>query len=251
MRPLIPRDNSSTVRLLLPEDLVCAEVLRGPGIVAGAATSAFADGGQVTLEARHGGVATPFAPLPRYDRSLLYRGSTSRSCSPRSSAAARSTSAITRSPRRRRRWSAGSSARPRKPGFRKLVIDVRQNGGGDNTTYWPLLDLIESRPPRGKVVVLMGGMTFSAAGNFVAAVDHRTKARLVGEPRGGAPNQWGRPNPDPVSGGRPDRLRRSGLRRDRSSRPARRGAARRRRRGDGRGLPAVRDPVLRRALALR
>jgi C-terminal processing protease CtpA/Prc len=44
---------------------------------------------------------------------------------------------------------------------------------------------------RGKVVVLFGRMTFSAAGNFVAAVDHQTKARLVGEPSGGAPSQWG------------------------------------------------------------
>jgi C-terminal processing protease CtpA/Prc len=34
-------------------------------------------------------------------------------------------------------------------------------------------------------------MTFSAAANFAAAVDHQTRARLVGEPSGGAPNQWG------------------------------------------------------------
>ena len=34
-------------------------------------------------------------------------------------------------------------------------------------------------------------MTFSAAGNFVAEVERTTKARLVGEPTGGAPNQWG------------------------------------------------------------
>jgi len=37
----------------------------------------------------------------------------------------------------------------------------------------------------------MGRTTFSAAGNFVADVDLRTKAKLVGEPSGGAPNQWG------------------------------------------------------------
>ena len=40
------------------------------------------------------------------------------------------------------------------------------------------------------------------AGNFVAAVDHGTRARLVGEPSGGAPNQWGDRNPIelPVAG---------------------------------------------------
>jgi C-terminal processing protease CtpA/Prc len=79
----------------------------------------------------------------------------------------------------------------RTPGFRTLVVDVRSNGGGDNTTYWPLLELIEARPLRGHVVVLLGRMTFSAAANFAAAVDHQTRARLVGEPSGGAPNQWG------------------------------------------------------------
>jgi C-terminal processing protease CtpA/Prc len=34
-------------------------------------------------------------------------------------------------------------------------------------------------------------MTFSAAGNFAASVDHETSALIVGEPTGGAPNQWG------------------------------------------------------------
>jgi len=42
-----------------------------------------------------------------------------------------------------------------------------------------------------KAYVLLGRTTFSAAGNFVADVDLRTSAKLVGEPSGGAPNQWG------------------------------------------------------------
>ena len=110
VRPLIPRDNASTVRLLLPEYLVCAEVLRGLGIVRGAATYAFADGSEVTLEA--GQVRS--APRSRRCRDSRRRcstaGSSSRSCSRRSSAAARSTSATTRSPRRRSPWSTGFSA---------------------------------------------------------------------------------------------------------------------------------------------
>ena len=44
---------------------------------------------------------------------------------------------------------------------------------------------------RRKAFVLLGRVTFSAAGNFVADVDRYTKARLVGEPSGGAPSQWG------------------------------------------------------------
>ena len=50
MTPLIPHDNASTVRLLLPEYLVCAEVFRGLGIVEGPATYGFADGSEHSLD---------------------------------------------------------------------------------------------------------------------------------------------------------------------------------------------------------
>jgi C-terminal processing protease CtpA/Prc len=39
--------------------------------------------------------------------------------------------------------------------------------------------------------VLIGRKTFSAAGNLAAVLDHETRARFVGEPTGGSPNQWG------------------------------------------------------------
>jgi hypothetical protein len=191
VEPLIPRDNASTVRLLLPEYLVCAEVLRGLGVVVGAATYSFADGTETTLEAATGALGTAFTPLPMPPRTLLYRSLGQ---------------PFLLAPLERGRslylgyHMVTSPPQPlldrilraaRKPGFRKLVVDVRSNGGGDNTTYWPLLELIEATSLRGRVVVLLGRMTFSAAANFAAAVDHRTRARLVGEPSGGAPNQWG------------------------------------------------------------
>ena len=76
---------------------------------------------------------------------------------------------------------------------RRIVIDIRLNGGGNNTTYWGLISAL--RHPRinrpGKLRVLIGRRTFSAAGNFAADVDKRTRARLFGEPTGGAPSQWG------------------------------------------------------------
>lgn len=191
VEPLIPRDNASTIRLLLPEYLVCAEVLRGLGVVQGAATYSFADGSSVTLEAGHGALATAFTPLPRYERSLLYRGLDQ-------------PFVLAPLERGRSLYLGFHMVTPppqalldrilraaRKPTFRRLVLDVRHNGGGDNTTYGPLVDLIAKQPLRGKVVVLIGRMTFSAAGNFVAVVDRSTRARLVGEPTGGAPNQWG------------------------------------------------------------
>jgi hypothetical protein len=76
---------------------------------------------------------------------------------------------------------------------RRIVVDVRLNGGGDNTTYYGLVQALRhpriNRPRR--LAVLIGRRTFSAAGNFAAEVDRRTRARFFGEPTGGAPSQWG------------------------------------------------------------
>ena len=81
----------------------------------------------------------------------------------------------------------------RRAQVRRVVVDVRLNHGGDNTTYRPLLEVLE-RPDVGrKLVVLIGRGTFSAAGNFAADVDQWTKARFVGEPTGGAPNSGATP----------------------------------------------------------
>jgi len=83
---------------------------------------------------------------------------------------------------------------------RRVVVDVRLNGGGDNTTYHGLIQAL--RHPRinrpDKLRVLIGRRTFSAAGNFVRDVDERTRARLIGEPTGGAPSQWGDSAPIPM-----------------------------------------------------
>jgi hypothetical protein len=75
----------------------------------------------------------------------------------------------------------------------KVVVDVRSNGGGDNTTFGPLIAALQTpaidRP--GVLFGLIGRATFSAAGNFVTVLERDTKAILVGEPTGGAPNQYG------------------------------------------------------------
>jgi Peptidase family S41 len=76
---------------------------------------------------------------------------------------------------------------------RRVIVDVRLNGGGDNTTYNGLIQALKHRRinrPR-KLRVLIGRRTFSAAGNFAGDVDRYTKAWFVGEPTGGAPSQWG------------------------------------------------------------
>ena len=75
-----------------------------------------------------------------------------------------------------------------------MVLDVRLNGGGDNTTFGPLTDAIrasQAMNQRGRLYGLMGRHTFSAAGNFITVLQRDTHAILVGEPTGGAPNQYG------------------------------------------------------------
>ena len=198
--PLIPRDNHSTVRLLLPEYLVCAEVLRGLGIVHGPATYSFADGSEVEVEPGASALGSAFAPLPTPRPLLLYRGLDQPFVlAPLEGGRSLYVGYhhVTSAPQA---LLDRILRQARKPGFRRLVLDARYNGGGDNTTYYSLLELLNTKPlnRRGKVAVLVGRMTFSAAGNFAADVDAETKATLVGEPSGGAPNQWGDRIPIPL-----------------------------------------------------
>jgi hypothetical protein len=76
----------------------------------------------------------------------------------------------------------------------RVVVDVRHNHGGDNTTYASFVDhLAGPRVDRpGRLWVLAGRLTFSAAGNFAAEVaDSAEHEVFIGEPTGGAPNQYG------------------------------------------------------------
>lgn len=73
-----------------------------------------------------------------------------------------------------------------------LVLDLRQNPGGDNTTYGPLLALVRdvAATGQGAVTVLIDRVTFSAAANLATEIEARTNARFVGEPMGGGLNFW-------------------------------------------------------------
>ncbi|MGH9868866.1 MAG: hypothetical protein ACREAA_11965 [Candidatus Polarisedimenticolia bacterium] len=76
----------------------------------------------------------------------------------------------------------------------RLVIDLRQNGGGDFFQGRKhLIEPLRERPglnQKGKVFVAIGRQTFSAA--MVNAIDFRkeTNALLVGEPIGERPNSY-------------------------------------------------------------
>jgi len=66
----------------------------------------------------------------------------------------------------------------------KLIIDVRDNGGGDSYFNAPLINAIASNKKineRGKLFVLTNHNTFSAAINFTGNMEIKTRAIFVGE----------------------------------------------------------------------
>ena len=77
---------------------------------------------------------------------------------------------------------------------KRLVIDMRQNGGGDFTKVRSsMIPAIKERPTmnqKGHLFVIIGRRTFSAA--MTNAIDFRkeTNAILVGEPAGERPNSY-------------------------------------------------------------
>jgi len=78
------------------------------------------------------------------------------------------------------------------PEVELVIVDLRQNTGGDNTTYGPvrqaLVDIAADRP--GGLVLLTDRVTFSAAANFATRLEQETSAVFVGEPMGGGLNFW-------------------------------------------------------------
>ena len=89
-------------------------------------------------------------------------------------------------------------------GSGRFILDMRHNGGGDNSTYSDLLAfLLEEFADQCGLFVITGRTTFSAAMNLSTELDVHTEAVFVGEPTGGSPNLYG----DTVA----VRLRHSGL----------------------------------------
>jgi len=76
----------------------------------------------------------------------------------------------------------------------RVVVDLRNNGGGDSNVVKPLVKGLKSRralTAKGHLYVLIGRGTFSSG--LLAAIELRNEVRaiLVGEPTGGKPNCYG------------------------------------------------------------
>ncbi|HEX6628392.1 MAG TPA: hypothetical protein VF105_10570 [Gemmatimonadaceae bacterium] len=74
---------------------------------------------------------------------------------------------------------------------RAVIVDARHNNGGNLMLLPPLMAAFrnyESAHPEGRIYVLMGRNTFSAAQVFLAQMDAQTKAIFAGEPSSSRPN---------------------------------------------------------------
>ena len=76
----------------------------------------------------------------------------------------------------------------------RVILDLRLNPGGNNTTYASFVDLLSTHPEinrPGRFFTILGRQTFSAASNFATELENQTHTIFVGEPMGGSPNLFG------------------------------------------------------------
>lgn len=76
----------------------------------------------------------------------------------------------------------------------KLVIDIRNNNGGDNSILQPLIHAIirsDKINKKGHLFTVIGRLTFSAAVSLTTELETHTKTIFVGEPTSASPNHYG------------------------------------------------------------
>jgi hypothetical protein len=78
--------------------------------------------------------------------------------------------------------------------YTHLIIDLRNNTGGNNQLYSPIIESIVSNPAinsKDHFFILTSRTTFSAGINFLDDLMYKTHATLIGEPTGAGPNHYG------------------------------------------------------------
>ena len=78
--------------------------------------------------------------------------------------------------------------------FERLIIDLRQNGGGNSALLEPFITQLAGRKelkPRGAVITLIGHGTFSSAQLNAVSLRKKAHSVLIGDPTGQKPNAYG------------------------------------------------------------
>jgi hypothetical protein len=197
IEPLVPRDGPATVSSFRPIFLLRADVLRGLGIVTGdtIALELEADGEAWTAELTPipadefndwtGGGGPHQLPLDPGVTYLATGDPFTAELRDGGVAYLRYRSVQSADVREVRRWVDSGEAT-------RLILDLRQNPGGDNGTYASLLRLIQdfAQAHPGALTVLIDRVTFSAASNLATEIERTTDARFIGEAMGGGLNFW-------------------------------------------------------------
>jgi hypothetical protein len=78
---------------------------------------------------------------------------------------------------------------------RIIILDIRHNGGGNDNLNSPVVAWVESSLPKvnGKLYVIIGRGTYSAAQKLVTKLEASTEVVFAGEPTGSSPNHFGDP----------------------------------------------------------
>jgi hypothetical protein len=205
---IIPHDNDAQVKDFVPRFLASSEHLFGLGLIADPETATVTvrtpSGGTASAKMKSlplGAIRTVSWAAPAVDplRLPLYR---------RTAASAYESVYL---PDSRTLYFAYNSCRDlpdlpfsafvaglwdivRKNPVEKLVIDLRNNGGGDSSILDPFIGELAAAKEvnlKGRLFVIVGRRTFSSA--ILNALDLRMKTEAVfyGEPTGGKPNHYG------------------------------------------------------------
>jgi hypothetical protein len=196
---LTPQDETPTLTNAQATSwLTTGIVLHGLGVTpvrnAALYTLADDDGHEFTIEARAIGPETVPKWIPAFREPPLFRQKPTESFWYRSLPGSRTIYCNFRSYKNLRTSAAGLLKLVDDEHPDKLVIDLRQNGGGDyelGLRY--LIRPLRDRPAinkRGHLFVLIGPATFSAAMSNSAHFRAQTAAMLVGRPIGEKPNSY-------------------------------------------------------------
>lgn len=201
LEPLVPRDGPATLPAFRPLFLLHVTVLRGLGIAPEGAVPLTVEGADglrevelepvTSAEFREWAGWLPFTGLPPRD-----------GLRPTQPAEANLTvellgdSVVYARYRQVQRIDSEALGRldelAAQPSVNRVIVDIRQNPGGNNNTYPPLVSVLAGiaaeRP--GRLVLLTDRVTFSAASNFATVVERETDATFMGEPMGGGLNFW-------------------------------------------------------------
>ncbi len=199
VEPLVPRDGPATVPSFRPILLLRAQVLRGLGLIGEGSVTVdleLPDGTAATIEldpvaheayTEWAGTFGIFQ-LPRDERVRYLAGG-------QEFLSATMIDATTLYLRYRSIGPIGMAdvrAAIERAGVKRVIVDVRQNPGGDNTTYAGFRGLLEewAEAHPSALTVLTDRVTFSAASNFTTQIERNTDARFIGEAMGGGLNFW-------------------------------------------------------------